>query len=1193
MNPSQAARQLVEDIETTFDFDVSSGSLADTTKEVLQRTTDVLKNLIQSHERTALLAQRLDKELDAAVKSRISFDSIGSTTLWPSCYAPEKATLEHLVQENEELRRQIDTSQINISYTKMLKYFEEHTMVYVAPDREVAKRCTQLAAENERQAEQIATLSAQLSDSASASDATHLRQTHPGSGMQRLSQIKGTQDLSGNNQQLSNAYKAAPNMTYLQGEPPLDILCHEENPQSEGSTDQIASGHASQAVPRSRTRMTAASGAPCHPPPPPAPYDPARLRHPMGSSADCTSYYPPTQTRPQEAQAPQHLCALHDTPPFQPLPSPAGHCRHSYSPPHPAAIDCVGHGGHSASGPSITRNSGHARYPSDYHYPSSYDYDSTHVYNTHGPVRAGYSDSGYPCHDRDYGTHAASSNPDDYGDGWSVSAACSADSDYADNIFDDYAYNDCGDGYDDGWSVSTVYSADSDYADHAYDDYAYDDCHDADAVHSSSFYPTWNQQHFPQEPAYNGAPLGDQSPGRHDAAGYAYPAKSFEFDTAAQAWMGAPSSGCSVVQQVPSFPQRPAGQSSAPMPDTARTSHAAHTAQAATTYPEPQPDQYLQQDQIKSAANPAAFFRDGKHSRRAWQSDDPLLPCTPAERNAHVQRHTLSGRAPEVEVPHAFQSCIEMEMVQHPTHASGAVSNSRLALPDEGFEFTGADLSVEAETPGLFLDSASTAATPADASCQSCVPQGSSNSQPFIFFGLDFATLRACEATAQQTNREPAPSALENSVSEQQCSEQPQDVSKAANELGSNIQVFNNVQGVAGSACGATELGIENPLAHQCNNSFTDCTSSFTYFGLDPATLQACSATAQQASTKAASSAAKITNSQHASTGACTTRTCAAQIQASTHAVSSSIPAAWEATLNRARPSDCTSSFIHFGVDSATLGACHATAQQASNKAVVSTPENTHSEQSSTGACTTQGCNTRSQAAPLAVSSRAAAAQEEGLSRAGPSPALPSRRRQHHRASTLSAAAPARTGNTGYSAPGNSDTSCQAAPAAEGNSSSCGISSAGSPSLQRSRPVAAQHASSRTRAQRCAHGPALPAGQAQASPQLSTYHRQAGIAASLAVRRGCDSRMAVLTDGPPLPGCTDRPQPTARMEPVQQRYHNSPEHQHAPADVHSRNTQALAATAGSQPGHGKNHARNAAYKKRRRQRMQGSASNCS
>lgn len=150
------------------------------------------------------------------MKSRISFDSIGSTTLWPSCYAPEKATLEHLVQENEELRRQIDTSQINISYTKMLKYFEEHTMVYVAPDREVAKRCTQLAAENERQAEQIATLSAQLSDSASASDATHLRQTHPGSGMQRLSQIKGTQDLSGNNQQLSNAYKAAPNMTYLQ-----------------------------------------------------------------------------------------------------------------------------------------------------------------------------------------------------------------------------------------------------------------------------------------------------------------------------------------------------------------------------------------------------------------------------------------------------------------------------------------------------------------------------------------------------------------------------------------------------------------------------------------------------------------------------------------------------------------------------------------------------------------------------------------------------------------------------------------------------------------------------------------------------------------------------------------------------------------------------------------------------------------
>lgn len=155
------------------------------------------------------------QELDAAVKSRISFSSIGSMTLWPSSYAPEKATLEHLVQENKELRQQIDSSQINMSYSKMLKYFDEHTTVYVAPDRELAKRCTQLAAENERQAAQIATLSTQLSDSASASHAMHERQWHPGSGLQRQSQAKGTQDLSGN-QQASTAYKAAPIKTDLQ-----------------------------------------------------------------------------------------------------------------------------------------------------------------------------------------------------------------------------------------------------------------------------------------------------------------------------------------------------------------------------------------------------------------------------------------------------------------------------------------------------------------------------------------------------------------------------------------------------------------------------------------------------------------------------------------------------------------------------------------------------------------------------------------------------------------------------------------------------------------------------------------------------------------------------------------------------------------------------------------------------------------
>ncbi|KAL3149120.1 hypothetical protein ABBQ32_001959 [Trebouxia sp. C0010 RCD-2024] len=1241
MKPSQAARRLVEDIQATFDFDVSSGSLADTTKEVLQRSTDVLNNLIQSHERTALLAQRLDKELDAAVKSRISFSSIGSMTLWPSSYAPEKATLEHLVQENKELRQQIDSSQINMSYSKMLKYFDEHTTVYVAPDRELAKRCTQLAAENERQAAQIATLSTQLSDSASASHAMHERQWHPGSGLQRQSQAKGTQDLSGN-QQASTAYKAAPIKTDLQGEPPFDILCHEEILHQEGRTDQIASGHASQAVPRSRTRMTVASELPCQPPSPAASRDPACLHHPMGSPADSNPHHPPTETRAQQAEAPQRFSAFYATPAFNPLPSPAGHCCPFY-PPHVAASRCDGYHGHPHSRSSITRNSGHANYPSNYPYPSSYEYDSSHVYDTYCPVRAGYSDSGYPCHDHDYGMYAASSNADDYGDGygdgWSVSAAYSADSDYADHAYDDYAYDDYayddygdgygdswsvsaaysadsdyaehayddyayddyayddyayddyGDGYGDSWSVSAAYSADSDCADHAHDDYAYDDVHDAGAVHSNNFYPTWNQQHLPREPASSEAHLGDHVPVSHDAAGYAYPAESCEFDTATQAWMGVASSGCSVVQQVPSFPQRPGGQSSAPIPDAARTPHTAHTAQAATTYSGPQPDQHLQQDQINFAAKPATAFLDGKLPRRTWQSDDPFLPTTPAVRDAHLQRHTLSSGAPEVETPHAFQSCMEMEMVQ--SAASDPVSNTRLALPDVDFEFAGADLSVEAETPRLFLHSTSTA-TPADTSCQSCVPQGSSNSQPFTFFGVDFATLCACKGTAQQAIREPAPSALENSLTEQQCSEQPQDVSKAADDLGSNIQVCNNDQGVAGSACSATELGIENPLAHQCNNSFTDCTSSFTYFGLDPATLQACSVTAQQASNKATSLAAKITHTEQASTGACTIQTCAAQIQASTHAVSSSPPAAWEATLNRARPLDCTSSFIHFGVDTATLGSCRATAQQASDKAASSAPGKTHTKQASSGACTTQACNTTSQAAPLALSSRAAAAQEEGFSRAGPSPALPSRRRQRHRASTLSAAAPARTGSTAYTAPGDSDTSCQAALAPQGNSLSCRMSSAGNPSLQRSRSiVAGQLASSRNNAQLCGHRPALPAGQVQASPQLFTYDRQAGTGASLAVRRGRNGRMAVLTDGAPLLDCTDRLQPTARVEPVQQSQHKPLEPQHAPADIRSHNAQALAASAASQPSHGRNHARNAAYRKRRRQRMQGSASNCS
>ena len=56
----QAAGRLVKDTETTFDFGLPSGVLADTTKEVLHRTRDVLKDLVESHERTALRARQLD-----------------------------------------------------------------------------------------------------------------------------------------------------------------------------------------------------------------------------------------------------------------------------------------------------------------------------------------------------------------------------------------------------------------------------------------------------------------------------------------------------------------------------------------------------------------------------------------------------------------------------------------------------------------------------------------------------------------------------------------------------------------------------------------------------------------------------------------------------------------------------------------------------------------------------------------------------------------------------------------------------------------------------------------------------------------------------------------------------------------------------------------------------------------------------
>ena len=131
-----------------------------------------------------------------------------------------------------------------------------------------------------------------------------------------------------------------------------------------------------------------------------------------------------------------------------------------------------------------------------------------------------------------------------------------------------------------------------------------------------------------------------------------------------------------------------------------------------------------------------------------------------------------------------------MEMVQDPIHtapsakpASDTASNRRrgVAAPAVDFEFPCADLPLEAETPCRFLHSASTAATvgysqnilqadcaekstPADASLHSCVPKGSTNNQPIMFFGVDFASLSACEATAQQVNWVTAPSASEKSL---------------------------------------------------------------------------------------------------------------------------------------------------------------------------------------------------------------------------------------------------------------------------------------------------------------------------------------------------------------------------------------------------------------------------------------------
>lgn len=157
-----------------------------------------------------------------AVRSRLSFDSIGSMSMWPASHTAAAATLEHLVQENKELRQKFDSSEATRCYSKLLQERDERTTLYVAPDALLAKVCNRLELENQRQAQQIITLSAQLSGSASAGNATHLAPTTIEAGHDRqwqreaegdmvASEQQGTQDLPSLNQ-LPTALKGASKM---------------------------------------------------------------------------------------------------------------------------------------------------------------------------------------------------------------------------------------------------------------------------------------------------------------------------------------------------------------------------------------------------------------------------------------------------------------------------------------------------------------------------------------------------------------------------------------------------------------------------------------------------------------------------------------------------------------------------------------------------------------------------------------------------------------------------------------------------------------------------------------------------------------------------------------------------------------------------------------------------------------------
>lgn len=143
--------------------------------------------------------------------------------MWPSSHTAAAATLEHLVQENKELRQKLDSSETTRCYTKLLQERDECTTLYVAPDAELAKVCNRLELKNQRQAQQIITLSAQLSGKASAGNAMHLAPSTTEAGNDRqwqreaagdmvASEQQGTQDLPSINQ-LPTAFKGAPKLT--------------------------------------------------------------------------------------------------------------------------------------------------------------------------------------------------------------------------------------------------------------------------------------------------------------------------------------------------------------------------------------------------------------------------------------------------------------------------------------------------------------------------------------------------------------------------------------------------------------------------------------------------------------------------------------------------------------------------------------------------------------------------------------------------------------------------------------------------------------------------------------------------------------------------------------------------------------------------------------------------------------------